>query len=215
MTPAPAEAEAKEPTLREYTKAYNEELAANAKKAFERHELRRNDPDHWVIQRKHKDGNGWDSAFMASIVCAEPSTLIVTGDIALVAFAYGPADPHARVRWMGRNKGIDSYVHEKACIGTTDGGKLLAVYDADAARAWIRDCIADVRAEDEDDVGAAADRIAGYEEALDLADEQHELLEHLYGMGEYEIGHVGIVVKARLFYAHAALARLCDLLGMP
>jgi len=93
---------------------------ARARKDFAQHEIRHRDHRSWTCFRRHKDG-GWDSTFWFEAVVLYGGTLLVNGDIDLMHFAYYGKyqDPQEVLRWMGANRDLGYYVHQKACIGMT------------------------------------------------------------------------------------------------
>lgn len=200
----------------------DEQLQQEGARAFERHEIRSRSDGRWLLQRRYKDGNGWDCVFAAEVISLYGGELYVGGDIDFVVFAhYSDSRSHeAKLRWMGEHNDLGYYVRQKASIGT--GVALVDVYDQDEARESVSEWLDDEKKAEADGFGSGyAKKLAavlGQDGAWDRApwDDRHELIHYLVD----ELGHdfmcerydVGMVLAPRVYYAHAALRRLCDLL---
>ena len=184
----------------------NERLSAEARRAFASHKMLRSwqdpkdGPFRWLIGREG------DSVYLADIICTFPNSIVVTGDIDLVQFSYGPPNPVARILWMGAHNDIDYYVAQKASIGS--GHHTAYCWDADVAKAHLDDLIANSETE--------AEKTA----YLELAEELPHLgSEDLFHQRASElqidleaIERAGVVTAPCVYYAHAALQKLCELI---
>jgi len=190
-----------------------------ATRAYSKHEIKKSSEDRWLIQQRHKDG-GWDSNMWTEIIALHHKGLLVDGDIDPVVFRYGPANPEARVRWMGNRKyAHDHYFREKASIGM--GGRfhdITEVWDQGVAADDLRAMETRFLGKDEDwpmePNQKAADEVAHVRECY-LDDGRHAVLHKLYEIDEVdseELAGIGMVTAPRLYWAHGALARLAKLL---
>lgn len=217
---------------------YADDLDRLATQAYEEHVIRElpegmRCDGRWVIQRMGKvrgqpKRGTWDHPYWTEIVCLQGGMIYVGGDINPVVFAYGPRSFEGRVRWMGsRKSGADSYLLEKAVIGT--GRETVYTYSPQQAAEDIQWLIRDQKAERETErqvlgEGEAEDkqlrrRVELLELALEEVDDRHGMMETLMespdDSGLYDVvieSDIGEVPAARVFYAWAALRRLCHLL---
>lgn len=150
--------------------------------------------------------------------CRQPDTVIlgfdvyvdnwggisVDGDIKGLRFAYSNTTPVGRVHWIGDST-LTQYELEKASIGT--GYEAVWTYNNDAAVADLRELA------DELDCPRSrrAEILALAEEAKDLTQDQvmTELTKSDPDAWEFR---VGMIPTARVLCAHAAIARLSELL---
>lgn len=97
---------------------------------FKNHVIRKSGEDRWTLMQPYKDGKGFSSNLWVEIVILEHGGLLVDGDIDPILFRYfsgPPQKPNDRdyqlaiLSWMGKSRGVDSYMIEKATIGA--GGK--------------------------------------------------------------------------------------------
>jgi len=156
---------------------------------------------------------------MAEIIALAKGQLYVGGDIDFTIFAYysDRADPESRVRWMGRCNDVGYYVAEKARIGL--GTELTDVFDSQIAEQDIQGWLDEAEKEylgHKDTV--VLRRLVDDWKDDGFPEEEHELTHALWDsglssdfFGELSVGP-GKVLAPRVYYAHAALARLCDLL---
>lgn len=202
-----------------------ERLHEQAAEAFSRHQIRRQGDGRWLIQRKYDDDNGWSSTFATEVISLYGGELYVGGDIDFVIFGYySDTSSHTdKLDWMGRCNDFGWYINQKATIGT--GRKLIEVYDDDAARDYVRQWLADEREAEQ-----AEDREASLSLQLDDLlsndhgrvhsrvpwEDRHQLIEHLHDELGYDVMSerydIGMVIAPRVYYAYAALRKLCDLL---
>jgi len=190
-----------------------------ATRAYAKHEIKKSSEDRWLIQQRHKDG-GWDSNTWTEIIALHHKGLLVDGDIDPVVFRYGPADPEARVRWMGNRKHAhDHYFREKASIGM--GGRfhdITEIWEPEVAADDLRVMEARFLGKDEDwpmePNQKAADDVAHVRECY-LENGRDTVLWKLYEINEVdseELASIGMVTAPRLYWAHGALAKLVNLL---
>ncbi len=100
-----------------------EDLISLATEAFSRHRLVWRDSDRWRIARVAENGR-ISSTYATEIVSLWGSRIYVGGDVDDCVFAYADTSNHMRkLRWIGLCDDI-GYVHEKAMIGLSDGGRL-------------------------------------------------------------------------------------------
>lgn len=192
-------------------------IAANAERAFAKHEIREAGVRSWLVAQRHPKG-GWDSAFAVEILALRFGAILVHGDVEYVIWSScrDSSTPRAILGWMGDHDGVDSYVVQKARIGTGDA--LIQTYDPDALEEDLRDMIADVEREKGDggDPIALGRETDALNDALDIyRDEARDaVVQALYnaGIDGERLAGMGMVTDARLFFAHAALRRLCALL---
>jgi hypothetical protein len=193
-------------------KRYHDNALQQSKEAFSTHEIVLSEPGRWRLQRRDKAGR-LESTFCAEIISLWGGELYVGGDIDFVIFGYysDHQDPESKVRWMGRCGDISYYVHQKASIGT--GHNLVDVYDEEVAKADLAQLLMDL-GEEGQDIVKLRERMAEWEEwGFPESPEAlyHDLYEHIPDTVQ-DRGNIGEVMAYRVYYAHAALARLCDLL---
>lgn len=201
-----------------------EALKRDAERAFADHAIRRRSEGRWLIQKRYDDG-AWNCTFATEVISLARGELYVGGDIDFVIFGiYGDtADHEDKLRWMGRHSDFGYYVHQKACIGT--GRTLIDVYDSDAAEAQLREWLAERTEQlgedhDEEDDGpldvAADELVATINDMIRwMPDDPGEMLGRLHSVSPSFMDdrhELGMVIAPRLYFAHAALRRLCDLL---
>lgn len=205
---------------REDPKVRDKEMRQMARESFEGHRITQSQRypmgARWLIQRPYsKPPPGWDWTMAAEIVVMAGGRIVVWGDLHPVMFAhFGPfQDPRQVVDWMGKCEDLGYYVHQKATIACRE---VVDVWEADVARFQLREMI---RPEAVEDMGYGEKFVEVIEEALErcIWEHRHEFLEFVYnelGMdGGYEsVCHVGMVLSPRVYYAHAALTRLSQLL---
>ena len=179
-----------------------------AQKVFEGHVISKRSEGRWLLQRPHEDG-GWDWMFAAEVIALAGGALYVGGDIDHVTYACGPADPIARVHWMGACTDLDYYVVQKARIGMCRARDTIDEWDYKIAHEELRAHVAENPEELEN------------EEALEeaCAQETREMfLNHatkaLEGHDAWEtVAEMGERLSPAVIYSHAALARLSRLLS--
>jgi hypothetical protein len=192
---------------------YNAQLATLARKALERHEIKEEGPGRWVLYRRNADGT-YSAQYCAEIAALHWGTLLVHGDIETVVFTGGShRAPLDLVRWVGgRGEPTDyCYLAQKAQRGMGAGTDAL---DTEVARGDVLAEIACVR-----DAGATGEQLEPYDDALRALDdgEHIEVVRHnLWRDGDDVdtefLARLGRVIDPRVFYAHAACARLVALL---
>lgn len=187
---------------------------AQASRSFEKHELIKSAEDRWLIQEKYPDGTP-SSIFATEIICVWPTQLYVGGDIDHIIFAYGPRDPVARILWIGGH-GFDGYVCEKARIGM---GTPLSDWSYDIALPELVQLVKEYNEERNWSDEAAEDFVS----RLQIEEDYQELfisslqdtLPHDYWDSMWEsVMHIGQIPSASVIYAHAAVHKLCQLLGV-
>jgi hypothetical protein len=203
----------------------DEQLRRQAAEAFSRHVIRRRSDGRWLLQRRYKDDKGWDCVYAAEVISLWGGELYVGGDIDFVIFAhYNDTRSHeSKLRWMGEHTDLGYYVRQKASIGT--GRQLIDVYESDAAEAQLREWLAERTEQlgedhDEEEDGPldvdGDELVTTINEMLQwMPDDPGEMLRRLHDVSpsfmddRYELG---MVLAPRVYFAHAALRRLCDLL---
>jgi hypothetical protein len=191
----------------------DEQLKHQAKEAFKNHKISKRSEGRWLLQRPYKDGEGWDCVFATEVISLWRGQLYVGGDIDFVIFAYysDTSDHEDKVRWMGECKDFGWYVMQKAEIGT--GSKLVRVYDREEAEEFLKDQLKQV---DEQGYNNPATVKEAFQDLIDrLPDDQHEFLDGLYKIDAdlaCDCGDSCMVAAPRVYFAHAVLARLCQLL---
>jgi hypothetical protein len=203
------------------SKNNSEDLKQRAKENYQNHQIVKSSEGRWLLQKRYEDDSGWESNFWTEIVSLHGGQLYVGGDIDHVIFAYysapedirGTSYEHlAKVRWMGKDTDFDYYIRQKATMGT--GRQLIEVYDEELAEEYIRDYIKELK-ECIDASSEQQDRIDELEDLVDssLEDEQHTMQELWRIDPDFAMDCGSFRVTApRLYFAHAALARLCELL---
>jgi hypothetical protein len=199
-------------------KQRHETLLLEAKKAFAKHEIRSRSEGRWLLQERHLDG-GWTWIMGAEIIALTGGALYVGGDIDFTIFAYysDHADPESRVRWMGRCRDVDYYVAQKAHIGM--GRELTDVFDSQIAEQEIQGWLTEAEEEYPNHTDTVVLRRLVDEWKDDgFPEDEHELIHAIWDSGlssDFMVDRSsfpGKVLAPRVYYAHAALARLCDLL---
>jgi hypothetical protein len=195
-----------------------------ATKAFKDHVIRSRDARSWVCYKPHPDG-GWDSIYWFEAVVLHGGTLLVTGDIDLVHFAYyGKGEPEDVLRWMGACKDVGHYVLQKATIGMTLSRHDQTLEHTDRA-VWLHDALDYIKHNCLDGGEVVLDSLLKHgelipdwlvgmvEPVVDGTDPKEMLAEGL-DQEAYEAGAYGwgLVPTSRVIYAHAALTKLVQLL---
>jgi hypothetical protein len=220
-------------------RAYDLNLRRLAREAFARHAIRERSDGRWVIARPDKEHPGeWQSCYWTEVIVLRGSKLLVHGDISHVIFAYcDTSDPRDALAWMGRCEDFGYYVHQKATIGT--GHEIIDKIEPDVLLHELHEHIAGRTQELRDDwpgdevpsdsalaeAVAKDEQIEAYREAIETLGygDAGGAIRGLYEarcrqgrgpvFGDCECLHgLGKVVDPRVYYAHAALRRLCDLL---
>lgn len=194
------------------------ELKRCAREAFEKHELVREiGASRWSLRRRMEDGR-FSYVYWVEIVVLEGGKLLVHGDIEAVIFASysGEGAPERVVRWMGDHPDFDYYVHQKASIGT--GHKIVDALDDAAAADDILEEIAEDK-ERSEACGLASENTETLEEGLERLTRWSEpvemvrnwLYDNLKDPDTEWLARVGRVIDARVYFAHAAVRRLCEI----
>lgn len=197
---------------------YHTAWVATARETFATHTLvsRADDRKRFVLKR-----NGTEQSYWVEVLVLAGGKLMVHGDIEHLLFAYysDSRDPYDTIRWMGIHETADSYVTQKAEIGsgralvyTTDD----AVFCADVDR---------LRAELKGDDDTRASHKARLR-ALDTMQRRlkreevsvRELIHEAYAATTWDdygeqLCSLGQVLDTRVYMAHAALNRLWTLLS--
>ncbi len=198
-----------------YRKQQHELILEQSKESFAKHQIRKADEQggRWLLQRRYRDDTGWDSSYAVEIVALWGGMLYVGGDIGPIIFAYGPGKKHrGLVRWMGECTDLRYYVAQKAKIGMS--GYDLTSFDHEAAMGDLRDRLEDLKRDDDEGYDK---EIQDFQHLIDnnrrwhsSESELHEaILEELGSDWFSDMNPVGHVLKASVYYAHAALAKLC------
>lgn len=180
-----------------------DKMRLRAKQTYANHVLRSRGEDRWLLQRQRKDG-GWTSEFATEIIALYNSSLYVGGDIDVVVFSYGPKDVQSRLRWLV-DSGVD-YLTQKAAIGM-GGREKVTEYDSVQARRDLREIseYEEWEPQDQEDILDCLDNVENREYVL------RNLPHACWDLG---IGDLGMVTCTEVFYAQAALARLCEILDV-
>jgi hypothetical protein len=192
-----------------YREQYNARMQKLARRAFADHTIRTAQKDRWLIQRCRSDGS-WDSCYATEVICLWNRALFVGGDIDVVVFAYGPTEYEQRLRWIGRQHGSTSYLREKAMIGTGKG--VVLEWNDDCAASDLQEALEDEDLEltenEQLDIQSAKDRVGDGEHAVweELSPRSWDTMEYFQDLGE--------VISPRVFYAQAAVEKLCELLEL-
>lgn len=102
------------PTQRE---RYESQLTEDAQKAFASHQIVQKTEDILRMSCLYEDGKE-NSTYSVQLTRGHFGQLIVTGDIGPVVFAHGPRNLEGLIAWMAYSDRVNSYVREKASIGT-------------------------------------------------------------------------------------------------
>jgi hypothetical protein len=209
-------------TARELRDERLEGLVAQARRAYENHELIDRGDRWWLMAQRYEDGK-LQSAYLTDVYCDHFGGIFVGGDISTMCFScFGDSGSmEARLAWMGRCTDLDYYVAQKASIGMTGKGeRLVWDWDSELAAMDIREHVATLveegyeLTEDEKELWEDfASEAEGGEECL-------EVLEYrMYRDLSYDelegLGNFGRILSSRVIYAWAALEKLCDLLDIP
>lgn len=207
-------------------------------KRFEKHKISRRGDGRYLLQEPTSDG-GWTWIMAAEIHCSfSRSTILVCGDIDTIAFGHFSDDRKASLEvrerkllnWMGKCRDIEYYVAQKATIGM-DGGRsgdaLVWDFDRELAEKEIRSWIADrekwlrwqgdgdiEHGLEDDDTCAALKRILdeGIDDRDSVLRELWDTCDHDFLYSHMEGDGFGMVLSWRVKIAHAAIAKLCQLL---
>lgn len=191
---------------------YYAQMTQYAKESFAAHEISEwLGSGRWLLKKKDKSGV-WEGHMSAEIICTHNRMILVEGDSPSCRFGYGPADYVSRIGWLGSLPEVSSYVFEKACPG-----------DVPAPSRWDRNIAESEMLEvleipdhydlGADEVGALRDSLDGY-----MDEGQDRWLSSIY----YTVGSdfmtevastMGVVPEPRVFYAHASIARLWEILS--
>lgn len=181
---------------------YYNQIRADAEQVYANHVLYSSGEDRWLLRRQRDDGS-YTSEFSTEIVALYNSSLYVGGDIDVVVFSYGPKDVQSRLRWL-----IDAgpgYLSQKASIGM-GGRDLVMEYNEEIALRELRDLLKEEHWSDDERFW-----LEGCIE--NVSDQQY--VEHNLPHEAWELlDTLGMVTQRKVFYAQAALARLCELLDV-
>lgn len=208
-------------------KKRHEQLKREAHDAFADHEIRYSEEEHgrWLLQGRDKAGH-WTGVFAAEVVALWGGRIYVGGDIQGVEFAYGPIKrgPRCLIRWMGECTDIGYYVAQKAAIGSASSRNAVEVFDAEVATEELKAlCDAERQELSEYDDGDDCRHSRRHKERIEELEEiiergcfdEHELhvalSENLDSDFLCDLGAVGMVLNSKVHYAHAAMARLCEI----
>jgi hypothetical protein len=198
----------------------DEDMRRRAKEAFQGHHISQSQQDsaggRWLLQRPRRDRSGWDWTMAADIVVMLGGRIVVWGDLHPVLFAHhGPfKDPVEVINWMGKCEDLGYYVRQKASIACHE---IVDVWERDVARFQLLEMISPEEVKRQ---GRSEKFVEGIRKAIEWhLDNGRELfLNFVYselGYDDYEaVCHVGVVISPRVYYAHAALARLSHLLDL-
>jgi hypothetical protein len=183
-----------------------ERIAGQAKRAFASHQIveRSDEVGLWTIFRVDENGRRRGDYWVT--IVARHGQVTVLGDIHPITFAtYSDSkDILGTLRWIGEHSDVDYYITQKASIGS--GSARARCWDAQTARDEICDSLKngdlseDLRSDLDDAKDLTGDGAALFWERV--SDEVHEAFE----------SGVGMVTAPTVYYAHAAVARLCELL---
>lgn len=213
------------------------ELAEFAKslKRFENHQISRRGEGRYLLQTRSSDDSGWDWIMAAEIHCSfNFSSIYVCGDIYPITFGFYSSDRDLPVElrerrllnWMGKCRDIDYYVAQKATIGMGGSGVVDALvweFDRDLAekelRSWYTDRVLRLTRDgedvDSDDTCTALSRILahGVDDSKDVLVRQlWDTCNHDFLYSHMGNDSLGLVLSWRVKIAHAAIAKLCQLL---
>lgn len=201
-------------------KERDQRMKERSREAFRGHYISLSQGDsgggRWLIQRPSKNRSGWDWTMAADIVVMLGGRIVVWGDLHPVLFAHhGPfKDPVEVINWMGKCEDLGYYVHQKASIACHE---IVDVWERDVARFQLLEMIFPEEVKRQ---GRSEKFIEGIKEAIEwhLDSGRESFLNFVYselGYDDYEaVCHVGMVISPRVYYAHAALARLSHLLDL-
>lgn len=192
---------------------YDESMRTLSSRAFKDHVLEGLcDPsqdrkqDRWLIAKPLRSGLGYERLFKTEIICMHNNAICVGGDIAVVVFGFGPSNPLDRLVWIGRHVDTE-FACEKASIGMSSRYESKS-WDIDIARDQLKAFLEDnPDHEDRDRIEAAMD-------CLDGGGTEKEVWGELPDDAWEYLGGLGRVPGADIYYAQAAVARLCDLLDL-
>lgn len=201
---------------------YELAVAEGCRKTFERHEIieRSDDGREWCLRRR-VDGV-WEHDMHCRIRVLGGSAIIVHGDFDFCGWEgfYGGTNPAAResttpldvVRWIGAT----SNPHTSKATRFFDGDALTKCRVGEVLRRQLSDRLADVEEDDEDTLDKLSEAITRIDDHDDH-DECENLLRELYDEDESvidseDMGYLGFVTSRRVLRAHAAVARLHQLL---
>jgi hypothetical protein len=203
--------------MSDLAKQHTERHRDQASRAFAKHAITKQSEGRWLLQSRYDDGVIDWTMTAEVIVLAGTGQLYVGGDIDHVVFAHGPADPIARVRWMGECKDLGYYVRQKARIGQARNQHVIDVWKEEIAHQELREYLASVE-EDEPGFAESGSFDRDYFEMALGQDDRREFQDYAAKAfkGDRDIwesvGSMGEVLSPHVIYAHAALARLCVLL---
>lgn len=193
-------------------KERNTRLMTNFKEIFSKHELRDSGPGWWLLQSRYEDDGSWKSDFAAKVVTGlhneDPHQLTVFGDFHPVTFGFYGGDARGILPWIGRCPDLSYYVAQKASIASGDAvayewDNTIAVNEL--AEHAANTCGCEHNAGDLEAIRRAMRPASKSRQDLEsyLVTNAPHLVEDLCG--------VGTVTASAVYIAHAAVARLCDL----
>ena len=190
---------------------HDKDMTTMSKEAFKGHRIITHTEGRWLIARPGKYPGEYDWCFATEVIAdLWGKGMYVGGDTKPVIFSGGPAHPEAKVRWMGgRKSGGDQYLVEKATTGT--GKEVIEMFDADVARDDMTVLQHEIAEESEGD--PAIEAIEDIKRCCDEMGRDEVIRDLMEAYSDSErVYDIGVVVSPRVYYAHAALARLCELL---
>lgn len=192
---------------------YEAAVAEECRKTFAQHEIsdRSDDGREWFLRRRVN--GAWDHDMHCRIRVLGSSALIVHGDFDFCGWeGFSGGDPRAVVCWIGGS----SDPHTSKATRFFDGNVLTKRRVGEVMRRQLIDRLADIDEEDDgtrDRLSEAIDRIDdrdGHDECEDLLRELHDEDDSV--IDSEDMGYLGFVTSRRVLRAHAAVARLHQLL---
>lgn len=196
---------------------YERDLMAREKINFARHQIhmRGDNGRDWTIMEPHAEF-GWCNNLWAEILVGASGTLIVHGDIESCIFAnFSGGSPAATVAWIGAHRDIH-YVASKAALGFGEDHR---ERNAEVFLAELREHYDEW--EERHGRPMSEEEREHFDDAFDEFDEGDDVhqLEHITrelmdnGVIDSEVASsLGYVITQRVIRAHAAVARLHELL---
>lgn len=194
---------------------YCANFQADAIRAYAKHEIRevRDDGHRYHLYQRHAKG-GWDSNMATEIIVIRGG-LFVGGDGPDCIFRWftDSRDPREVIHWMGGHPTADSYVAGKAAIGM--GAEFTETIDASVACYDLRYELEHFERDHGEKMPSA--RREAIQNALTSlrSDESFEpVIRDLYdnGIDVEWLARIGRVPTTRVFYAHAAVRKLWELM---
>ncbi len=186
-----------------YNKTRFNQLVARAAEDLANHTLDARSTDRHFVLRPSTVRSAFSTI---EVVTGYTGSIVVFGDVDLVEFShFGSNEPHELLKWMGRCTDIGYYVAQKANLGGAEAYH----FDPKQAKEYLEQLLTEYENDsDSQEIIKNALDASMHEKGRDI------LGWYLYEEGLYDLELDTDVLQYKVIVAHAAVRRVCDLLGL-